>query len=141
MVCEEILFRVWEMNFSVCVLNVLGLLLFCFKVRFFFNYFMLKFNFIDIIREEDFNFLCIICEYICEFFVDVIKMVGEKYGFKYVFNLIKSVLCDVKLYLKMKNMSVVFCDLFLFYLILIVKVMVKMGFYEIVFDILEDVFE
>lgn len=141
MVCEEILFRIWEMNFSVCVLNVLGLLLFCFKVRFFFNYFMLKCNFIDIIREEDFNFLCIICEYICEFFVDVIKMVGEKYGFKYVFNLIKSVLCDVKLYLKMKNMSVVFCDLFLFYLILIVKVMVKMGFYEIVFDILEDVFE
>lgn len=141
MVCEEILFRIWEMNFSVCVLNVLGLLFFCFKVRFFFNYFMLKCNFIDIIREEDFNFLCIICEYICEFFVDVIKMVGEKYGFKYVFNLIKSVLCDVKLYLKMKNMSVVFCDLFLFYLILIVKVMVKMGFYEIVFDILEDVFE
>lgn len=141
MVCEEILFRIWEMNFSVCVLNVLGLLLFCFKVRFFFNYFMLKSNFIDIIREEDFNFLCIICEYICEFFVDVIKMVGEKYGFKYVFNLIKSVLCDVKIYLKMKNMSVVFCDLFLFYLILIVKVMVKMGFYEILFDILEDVFE
>lgn len=114
MVCEEILFRIWEMNFSGCILNVLGLLLFCFKGRFFFNYFMLKSNFIDFFREDDLISLCFIFEYMCEFFVNVIEMVGEKYGYKYVFNLIKCVLFDGKVYFIMKSMSEVFCDLFLF---------------------------
>lgn len=114
MVCEEILFRFWEMNFSGCILDVLRLLLFCLKGRFFFNYFMLKSNFIDFFREDDLISLCFIFEYICEFFVNVIEMVGEKYGYKYVFNFIKCVLFDGKVYFIMKSMSEVFCDLFLF---------------------------
>lgn len=114
MVCEEILFRFWEMNFSGCILDVLRLLLFCLKGRFFFNYFMLKSNFIDFFREDDLISLCFIFEYMCEFFVNVIEMVGEKYGYKYVFNLIKCVLFDGKVYFIMKSMSEVFCDLFLF---------------------------
>lgn len=114
MVCEEILFRFWEMNFSGCILDVLRLLLFCLKGRFFFNYFMLKSNFIDFFREDDLISLCFIFEFMCEFFVNVIEMVGEKYGYKYVFNLIKCVLFDGKVYFIMKSMSEVFCDLFLF---------------------------
>lgn len=114
MVCEEILFRIWEMNFSGCILDVLGLLLFCLKGRFFFNYFMLKSNFIDLFREDDLISLCFIFEFMCEFFVNVIEMVGEKYGYKYVFNLIKCVLFDGKVYFIMKSMSEVFCDWFLF---------------------------
>lgn len=114
MVCEEILFRFWEMNFSGCIFDVLRLLLFCLKGRFFFNYFMLKSNFIDFFREDDLISLCFIFEFICEFFVNVIEMVGEKYGYKYVFNLIKCVLFDGKVYFIMKSMSEVFCDLFLF---------------------------
>lgn len=114
MVCEEILFRFWEMNFSGCIFDVLRLLLFCLKGRFFFNYFMLKSNFIDFFREDDLISLCFIFEFICEFFVNVIEMVGEKYGYKYVFNLIKCVLFDGKVYFIMKSMSEVFCDWFLF---------------------------
>lgn len=141
MVCEEIPSRIWETNFSACVLNVLGSLLSCFKARFLPNYFMPKRNLIDTIREEDLNSLCIICEYIREFPADVIKMVGEKHGFKYAPNLIKSVLCDAKSYSKTKNMRVAFCDLLLPYSISTAKVMAKMGFYETAFDILEDAFE
>lgn len=68
-------------------------------------------------------------------------MVGEKHGYKYAPNLIKRVLFDGKAYSTTKSMSEAFCDLLLPQSIATAKVMARMGFYEALFDILEDAFE
>lgn len=137
MICEIIFLGVWEINFSGCVLQVLNNLLFCLKCRFFLNYFILENNFIDCYREDDIIILCNIIEYICLFFFSIIQVVVEKYGYIYGLNFIKCVLLNVKDFNDKKNFYDVFNNIFGLLILVIVKIMVKMGFYDVLFDILE----
>lgn len=72
MICEEVFFCCWEINFSGCFLYVLDLIILCLKLRFFLNYFMFENNFIDCFEEEDINVFCILIEYVCFFLFNVI---------------------------------------------------------------------
>lgn len=140
MACEKVPSGAWETNISGCVLYMLDSLLSCLKAKFLPNYFIPENNLIDCHRDEDINTLCVVVEYIRLFPASVIQIVAEKHGYTFGPNLIKNVLSKIH-YFTDRHMQRAFNEMFGPLTIATAKIMAKLGFYDISFDILEELFE
>ena len=138
---EEIPSTSWETNFSGCVLYVLDAFLSCLKAKFLPNYFMQSSNLIDYFREDDINNLITNVEFIRQFPAYAIQIVAEKKGFTHAPNLIKSVLLDVDAFIASPISQKTFENLFLPLTIATVKILARMGFYQVSYRMLERSFE
>lgn len=141
MACEELSCRAWDIDFSGCLLYVLGSLLSFLKANFLPDYFIPEMNLIDSHREDDIGTLCSIVEYIRCFPACAVQIVAEKYGYTYGTNLIKRILLNREYFPDRTKFPVIFDELFGPVSVATAKIMAKMGFYGVSIQILENRFE